>query len=100
MTKEASDFARCESFLNAMVLARQGKFYAKNQFNEWLDGYLTAYDKFIPDTFDIAPDKDLDSLDSWLENYCKQHPYNLFDRAVESLTFELYTTRQKTAPKD
>jgi hypothetical protein len=98
MIGKAFNFTTCENFVNARVLGREGHFNAQNQFNQWLDGYLTAYDMFTPDTFDIAAGKDIETLDVWLENYCKQHPYNLFNKAVESLTFELYPTRQKTAP--
>lgn len=93
------NYAKCSSFVTARNLARQGHFNAQNQFNQWLDGFLTAYDMYNPDTFDIAYGKDIETLDAWLENYCAKHPDNLFDDAAESLIFQIYPDRAKTRPK-
>jgi len=92
------NYAKCESFLTARELARQGHFAAQNQFNQWLDGFLTAYDMYVPDTYDIAYGKNIESLDDWLENYCAKRPDNFFNDAVESLIFEIYPDRAKTKP--
>jgi hypothetical protein len=99
MTNKDADYATCQGFVTATDLARQGHYSSLNQFNQWLDGFLTAYDMYTPDTFDIAFGKDLESLDAMLEKYCRQHPKTFFNKAAESLTFDLYTTRAKTAPK-
>ena len=99
MESENIDYTTCKSFITARDLARQGHFAVQNQFNQWLDGFLTAYDMYTPNTFDIAFGKDLESLDGWLENYCAKHPDNFFDDAVESLIFELYADRAKTKPR-
>ena len=100
MINKNANFATCAGFITAASQAREGRNYALNQFNQWLDGYLTAYDMFTPDTFDIGYGKNLDELDAYLESYCKEHPDIFFNKAVESLTFDLYTTRAQTAPKD
>jgi len=93
------NYATCKGFVTARALARQGHFDIQNQYDQWLDGFLTAYDMYTPDTFDIAYGKDLDSLNGWLENYCAKHPDHFFNDAVESLTFELFTSRAITKPK-
>jgi hypothetical protein len=98
MINKNFNYAKCEGFLTARELARQGHYSAQNQFNQWLDGFLTAYDMYVPDTFDIAYGKDIDALDDWLENYCAKRPDNFFNDAVESLIFEIYPDRAKTKP--
>ena len=99
MTSKGINYARCKDFVIASNLARQGHFSAQNQFNQWLDGFLTAYDMYTPDTYDIGYGKDIESMDIWLENYCAKHPDSFFNNAVESLIFELYPDRAKTKPK-
>ena len=99
MTSKGINYARCKDFVIASNLARQGHFSAQNQFNQWLDGFLTAYDMYTPDTYDIGYGKDIETMDIWLENYCAKHPDSFFNNAVESLIFELYPNRAQTKPK-
>ena len=98
MLNNSFNYATCEGFVTARDLAKKGQFAAINQFNQWLDGFLTAYDMYTPDTFDIAYGKDLETLDKRLETYCAKHPDNLFNKAVENLIFEIYPDRAKTKP--
>ena len=98
MINKNFDYTTCQGYLAARVLARNGNFDAQNQFNQWLDGFLTAYDLYKPDTVDIAYGKDLEYLDGWLDKYCKFHPKDFFHEAVQMLTLELYDTRAKTKP--
>ena len=99
MINKNFNYATCKGFVTARDLARQGHFDAQNQFNQWLDGFLTAYDMYTPDTFDIGYGEDLNSLDGWLENYCAKHPDDFFNTAVESLIFELYPNRATARPR-
>ena len=99
MISKNFNYAKCKGFVTARELARQGHFDAQNQFNQWLDGFLTAYDMYTPDTFDIGYGEDLNSLDGWLENYCAKHPDDFFNNAVESLIFEIFPDRAKTKPR-
>lgn len=99
MVGKHSDYTTCKGFIVAQNSARNGHFDAQNQFNQWLDGYLTAYDAYNPDTFDIAYGKSLESLDLRLERYCEKHPNNLFSDAVDTLMFELFPTRARTNPR-
>lgn len=99
MVGKNSDYTTCKGYMVARNSARKGHFDAQNQFNQWLDGYLTAYDAYNPGTFDIAYGKDLASLDLWLEHYCEKHPGELFSDAVDTLMFELFPTRAQTNPR-
>ena len=98
MINKNFDYATCEGFVTATKFAKQGHYNPINQFNQWLDGFLTAYDMYTPDTFDIAYGKDLATLDGIIENYCAKHPDHLLDDAAQSLIFELIPDRAKTRP--
>ena len=98
MTIKDFNFSTCKNFKAAMDSANQGHFGLQNQYNQWLDGFLTAYNMYTPDTFDIVNGKDLDSIDAWLVKYCIDHPDQRFNNAVERLIFELYPNRAKEKP--
>lgn len=75
---------------------------AKNNLDEtadeaWVAGYITAFDAFVPDTFNILGNTDLQSVMVWLDNYCKAHPLRNLADAMSDLTAVLYPRRYKTA---
>jgi hypothetical protein len=95
-----ADHGSCASFLLARHECNNGNCRDLNVFSDWLMGYITSYNVSTPDTFDIVAKTNLKSTIQWLGNYCRQNPTESFPQAVESLTSELYPTRQKERPKD
>lgn len=63
----------------------------------WIAGYLTAYNRLVPDTYNIIGNSDLESVTLWLENYCRAHPLNDLDDAMNRLVIELDPKRHRTA---
>lgn len=55
----------------------------------WLAGYLTRYNAATPGAYDILGDTQIDRAMMWLENYCKQHPYLLFDGAAAAMVIKM-----------
>lgn len=93
-------YASCGKYLEARAKCKKGNCMKANYFNQWLDGYLTAFDEVEPNTVDIAAGQDLYSLDLWLENYCKRHPLKPIYDATKQLVITLLPTRLKAAPKE
>jgi len=90
----------CGTFIAARDEARRGDQFRTSKYLDWLTGYITAYNRLKPDTFDIVGQTDKGSWLSWLENYCKAHPLDSFSAAVAGLTDTLYPNRVKVAPKE
>jgi len=62
----------------------------------WISGYLAAYNRRAPDTYDISGDSDMKSAIVCLENYCKEYPLKVLAEGVADLTTKLYPRRYKT----
>ncbi len=62
----------------------------------WVAGFLTAYNRQTPGTYDILGNADLASAMLWLENYCKAHPLSDLAGGMNVLTDEFYPRRHKT----
>ena len=89
----------CDSYLAALDACIGGHCYKQNIFNSWLNGYITAYNTYVPDTFNIIGNRDTASLNYWVANYCKNNPRASFDTAVGRLMTELAPQRIKEQPK-
>jgi hypothetical protein len=63
----------------AEMKARSPTFFL---FRSWLNGYLTAYDQFTADTYDIVPGASIDALSAELDAYCKRMPNQPFNDAA------------------
>lgn len=66
-------------------------------YANWLGGYLSGFNRFNKDTWDISGTLDTDAEMLWLENYCKAHPLDKFSEASEKLIVNLFPIR-KTKP--
>jgi len=65
----------------------------------WVGGYISAYNRLMPDTVNILGGTDLDSVMLWLANYCNAHPLEDLADAMVALTNERFPHRFRT-PKD
>lgn len=65
-------------------------------YGGWIYGYLTAMNQVSPDTFDLAPWQDLNTLTNFVVEYCKKNPKTPFAQATFKLAVALNPQRQKT----
>lgn len=79
----------CADYVDARA-AQSNRYF---QFGGWLNGYLTATNRYEPDTFDIVPWQSTGLLASWLERFCRQQPEQPFVRAVGALVNSLGNDR-------
>ena len=90
----------CDNYMDALDACLSGHCYKQNMYNAWLYGYVTAYNAYVDDTFNILGGRDSASLNYWLANYCKKNPHTSFDTAVGHLMVELMPQRIKQKPRD
>lgn len=93
-----ADYKYCDSYIAALDACINGHCYKQNIFNAWLNGYITAYNANVADTFNIIGKRDMASLNYWLADYCKKNPRSFFDTAVSHLMVELAPQRIKEKP--
>lgn len=67
------------------VQARRGQTPQYFQFGGWMEGYLTASNRFEEETFDLAPWQSSGVLAAWLQRFCERNPDAEFVRAVGAL---------------
>lgn len=81
------------------TLVREYKAGSPNamMYGGWLYGYITAMNQVTPDTFDLAPWHDLNTLTNFIVDYCQKNPRTSFSQAVFSMTSALKPKRLKTA---
>ncbi|MEQ9349227.1 MAG: hypothetical protein RII27_01665, partial [Alphaproteobacteria bacterium] len=56
----------------------------------WLDGYLTAYNRFVYPGTDVAAGRDMADLLAWLDDTCGAQPDLPFSAAVDRLVIVLH----------
>ncbi|MDH3309572.1 MAG: HdeA family protein [Gammaproteobacteria bacterium] len=89
----------CETYVKAREDSRNGEERIELVFLTWLNGFLSAHNYYVTNTYDIKGTTDNEALLVWLENYCKQNPRKSFSSAVAALADELYPKRIQQAPK-
>lgn len=89
----------CGRFVSAREDAMRGNHVRANSYIDWLGGYITAFNHFKPDTYNILGNSDKESVMQWLENYCKQNLLETFSEATDALMVELYPKRIRQKPK-
>ena len=94
------DFKYCDNYISALDACMNKHCYKENIFNAWLNGYITAYNAYVADTFNIVGKRDMAALNFWLANYCTKNPQSSFDNAVGHLMVELAPQRITQKPAD
>lgn len=56
---------------------------------EWVLGYLTAYNEHVAPDGNISAGTDADGLMLWLDSYCQAHPLDNLGTATSALVAEL-----------
>jgi hypothetical protein len=67
------------------------------EYQAWLAGYVSAFNRWTADVWDIEASGDFAASLRWTDLYCSVHPSATFSGAVENLTAFLYPTRQRSA---
>jgi hypothetical protein len=80
---------RCAAYLAARHDSSDAEFQA------WLAGYVSAFNRWTADVWDIEASGDFDASLHWVDLYCSVHPRASFGTAVENLIAFLYPTRQR-----
>ena len=93
-----TDLKSCDDYIAALDACLNGHCYKENLFNAWLYGYITAYNVYVDDTFNIIGGSNSSSLNYRLANYCKKNPQGSLDTAVGNLMSELKPQRIKAKP--
>ncbi len=81
----------CASYSLARDSHRDGPFAA------WLAGYLSGFDRWTADVYDIEGATGFEGSLRWLDYYCHVHPQLTFSSAAASLVADLYPTRARSA---
>lgn len=84
----------CDAFLEE----REKKSNLYWNVGGWIDGYLTAYNVHVDETFDITPYAPTDSADSFvvlLARHCQSHGEDPIGLVVKALADEMHDKRLK-----
>lgn len=73
---------------------RQTDLKGTTRYADWLTGYLTAYNLYQPQTFDIAPNHDANGLLTFLDLYCSKNQKQLIGQAAQAFVKAVYQKRQ------
>jgi hypothetical protein len=84
----------CEAYIEERW-DQQGVRY--KQIQAWISGYVTSYNGWQADTHDILGHATVGGVESWVENYCREHPLNNLSNAMAELVGGLHATRQRNA---
>ena len=64
----------------------------------WVQGFLTAYNVYGPQMFDVSKGVGADAVAEWTDNYCVQHPHDNIAGAATALIMELNKPKKKQPP--
>ena len=78
------------------LLSSQERTPALMNLRGWVAGYITAFNRQTPETYDILGLTDFEAALSFIDGYCKAHPLDNLTKAMESLTEDLYPRRHHT----
>lgn len=85
----------CERFLQE----RQNETNLYWNIGGWIDGFLTAYNAYVPETYDItayAPRNSADSFSILVARYCSDNGADPVGLVVKSIAEQLHPIRLKT----
>jgi len=64
----------------------------------WVEGYVTAYNAHVPDTYNLLGATEVEPLLERLENWCSVNPDKALVDGLRPLLDALYPARQRRAP--
>ncbi|MDU0353883.1 HdeA/HdeB family chaperone [Paraglaciecola aquimarina] len=81
--------ASCQQFVKVTRNDEPQKFL----FAGWLNGYMTAHNQHLKDSFDIASWENVETLGNYLIGHCEKNPQLSFFQASTQMLSELYPKR-------
>lgn len=75
---------------------RAQKTLSYYQARGWINGFVTAYNRYAATHQDVAAGIDADGLEGWINNYCAANALSNLATASEALITELATRPQKS----
>ncbi len=82
---EGAGLAKCPAFLEA----RTARSDAYSRFIGYVEGYMTAANRYAPETFDLSPYQTGELFGMIIENHCKSNPDDQLYYIVQSLAAQL-----------
>ena len=64
---------------------------------QWINGYLTAFNKFIYDGENVAENMDVAERERWILNYCNHNSAKDLEQATTELISHLLKPKKKSA---
>ena len=86
--------ASCRDFLK--VYRSDERKPESEPVRNWIAGYLSAYNRQTPETYDILGTTDFERVLKAVEQHCKDNPLSDMSAAMEAVTVDLYATRHQT----
>jgi len=80
---------KCEDYLKI----RKSKSVVNFKIIGWIGGFITATNRYMPDTYDISSWYKVDSLAKILDNHCTQRPESPVVSAVMAIVQLLHSQR-------
>lgn len=62
----------------------------------WVSGYISAFNRQTPDTYDIANGQKSSNFIPWLDRWCQSNPDKSLGSGMEKLTSELSAHRRRS----
>lgn len=81
----------CSSFIQAAQI-KSTDYYL---YGGWVEGFISSYNQFQPNSFDITPWQTTELILALLESHCKDNPNTKFLTATNSLIKTLFPIRLK-----
>lgn len=78
---------------SAFVEAREAEDEKLRQFAGWMDGYVSAFNHFNKQTYDLTPWQSIEIIIAKMTKYCKANPEEAFNSAFNKLAVVLYQQR-------
>jgi hypothetical protein len=72
--------------------------FPDKEYFDWMTGYLTAFNKWISNTYSIRSGVGVMELRSWLVQYCLSHRQTKFYEAVEAFVDLHFAKRTSSDP--
>jgi hypothetical protein len=86
--------ASCKEYLKVYRLDERQP--GSDGVRKWIAGYITAYNRQTPETYNILGISEFDQVLQSVARYCKERPLSDIAAAMESVTDDLYATRHQT----
>jgi len=81
--------ASCKDYVKVLVEDERQKFL----FAGWINGYITAHNQHLAETFDITSWENIETLGNYLREHCKKNPELSFFQATTQLVNQLHPDR-------